>query len=288
MAAIKIRQDARLRGFSNHTTGLAPGHIQANPLVLPATYAADFANLCARNPVTCPLIGSSLKAGDPKRWDDPTLFSSNDIDIRTDLPKYNIYQSGKLIATQDNIQDTWSDDSVAFLIGCSDSFEQALADQGLIPRAWEQGTIVSMYQTQVRLKPSGIFAGGCEVVSMRPYRLEDIERVKSICRPYLKTHGEPVDWGWEALQRLGIKDIDQPDFGGGRSVFREREVPVFWDCGVTPQAAVMAAGSMIEGKVVAHTPGHMLVLDLTEEEMFKQQHSPFKQTLKEEPNHTVG
>ena len=288
MAATKIRRDARSGGFNSHTTGLAPGHVQANLLVLSKRYAPDFAGLCARNPVTCPLIGSSLEAGDPNILDDPTLFPSGDIDIRTDIPKYNVYEAGQLIATKDSIREEWSNDSVAFLIGCSYSFERALADAGLTPRAWEQGTVVSMYQTQVILNPSGIFAGACQVVSMRPYRPEDIERVRSICRPYLKTHGEPIDWGWDALQRLGIKDIDKPDFGGGRMGFREGEVPVFWGCGVTPQAAVVSAGNKIEGKVMAHTPGHMLVLDLTEEEMFRPKCSSFVQKLGDELNHTAA
>jgi len=124
-----------------------------------------------------------------------------------------------------------------------------------------------MFTTSSRLNPAGIFTGATMVVSMRPYRPEDIERVREITRPYVKTHGEPVAWGWNALDELGIRDVNKPDFGPVTE-FRDGEVPVFWGCGVTPQVAVMAAAEKIPGKVMSHKPGSMLVLDITEDQLF--------------------
>lgn len=65
------------------------------------------------------------------------------------------------------------------------------------------------------------------VVSMRPYRLDGVERVREVTRPYGATHGEPVVWGWDGAERLGIRDIELPDWGKAQ-VSEEGEVPVFW------------------------------------------------------------
>jgi uncharacterized protein YcsI (UPF0317 family) len=142
--------DARLK-FRNgaldaQTSNIAPGHIQANLLVLPSAVAKDFRDLCARNPVPCPLLATSTRPGDPYSFDNPKAFS-HEVDIRTDVPKYNIYRSGKLIATKSDIKDEWTEDHVAFLIGCSFSFESALEKADLPCRHWEEGRNVSMYKT---------------------------------------------------------------------------------------------------------------------------------------------
>ena len=230
--ALKVRQDAREGSLDAPTTGLALGHIQANLIVLPSSIAADFEILCARNPVPCPLLGKSITPGDPHSFAPRNLFASSDspadfIDIRTDIPQYNIYQNGKLLESKSEILDQWSDSSVAFLIGCSFSFEAALTDAGLPPRQIQQSCNVPMYRTNVKLNPAGIFTGATQVVSMRPYLPQDIERVRDVTRPFVKTHGEPVAWGWEAAREFGIKDIDNPDFGDAVK-FEEGEVPVFW------------------------------------------------------------
>lgn len=211
------------------------------------------------------------------------------IDIRTDLPRYNIYESGVLI--QGGITDVtafWTSDSVAFLIGCSFSFETALANADLVPRHVEMGRNVPMYRTKIPLCPAGVFTGSTMVVSMRPYRRKDIERVRDITREFGVTHGEPVDWGWGALERLGIDDIDIVTFGdnpltkdgrplgearkqlskgaeGCADLTAEEEIPMFWGCGVTPQEVVMRAGSKILATVIGHMPGHMLVMDVKDD-----------------------
>ena len=174
----------------------------------------------------------STVPGDPHSFTPSTLFSQSDhpadiIDIRTDVPVYNIYQNGKLLQEKDNISDEWNDSSVAFLIGCSFSFEAALTDAGLPPRQIQQSCNVPMYKTNVKLNPAGIFTDATQVVSMRPYLPQDIERVRDVTRPFIKTHGEPIAWGFDAVREFGIRDLDNPDFGDAVR-FEEGEVPVFW------------------------------------------------------------
>jgi len=298
---IAVRLAARSGDLSSPTAGLAPGSLQANLLVLPSKFACEFRNLCARNPVPCPLLAESSAPGrfDSFRSHIPgvgnhELFLAPEdgscaIDIRTDVPRYNIYRTGKLVeAGAANIRGHWNeDDSVAFLLGCSFSFETALMEAGLTPRHIEKGSNVPMYRTKIPLCAAGIFHGSTYVVSMRPYRNKEIESVRKITRAFGLTHGEPIDWGWDAVARLGIEDVGVVDWGDvpltadgrkfvGRKVgsnrvgfsgedCEEEEVPVFWGCGVTPQEAVMRAGDRIEGLVMGHMPGHMLVLDIGEE-----------------------
>lgn len=289
-----IRAAARAQVLTSPTTGLAPSHIQANLLVLPSCYAKDFRQLCERNPVPCPLLAESSSPGRHDSFishipgvEDGELFIGN-VDIRTDIPRYNIYDRGSLVESGcTDVKNVWTDDSVAFLIGCSFSFEAALTEAGLIPRHIEKGRNVPMYRTNIPLNPSGVFQGSTYIVSMRPYKRRDIEQVRDITRPFIRTHGEPIGWGWDAVDRLGIRNIDVPEFGDatlttdGRFFGEARnaklsklagededeEVPVFWGCGVTPQEAVMKAGKKIKGKLIGHKPGHMLVLDLRDDQL---------------------
>ncbi|KAI9798709.1 MAG: hypothetical protein M1825_005036 [Sarcosagium campestre] len=262
-AAALVRLQCRSGTLTGPTAHLAPGHTQANLLVLPSAAAADFRDLCERNPVICPKLAISAQKGEPASIT-PSLYVANAFDLRTDLPKYNVYRSGVLMATKSDIFEEWDrKDHVAFLIGCSFSFESALHAQGLTPRHRARGSNVSMFTTSMRLHPAGIFTEVHAIVSMRPYLPEDIPRVRDITRPFFNMHGEPLDWGWNACARLGINDIQKPEFGDPVE-FLPGEVPVFWGCGVTPQAAVMAAGDKIQGLVMAQAPGHMLVLDSTD------------------------
>ncbi|KAI0596062.1 hypothetical protein F4775DRAFT_329400 [Biscogniauxia sp. FL1348] len=274
-------RDVRLAARSNRltvpTSGLAATYLQANLLILPSRYAADFRLLCARNPVPCPLMGESVETG---AYDSiksnimglpgPRILA--DADIRRDAPRYNVYHDAKLVKQGClDITEEWTEDHVAFLVGCSFSFETALIAAGLTPRHTALGRNVPMYRTTIPLCPAGVFTGSTYVVSMRSYKASDIERVRDITRGYNATHGEPIAWGWDALQKLGIVDIDMPQWGDspltedGRRLSEVKDsdddVPVFWGCGVTPQEAVMVAG--IKGTVMAHAPGHMLLLDCT-------------------------
>lgn len=210
-----------------NTAGVAPGYLQANLLVLPVKYAADFYELCLRNPVACPLLGTTANPGDPHAIKPKGCIQSADFDIRTDFPRYRVYERGRYLESRCDLLDVWTPDHVGFLIGCSFSFEDALTAAGLPPRHQKTRSIVAMYRSNIPLLPAGIFTGARCIVSMRPYRPEQIERVREVTRPYLSTHGEPVAWGWDGAKQLGITDIDRPDFGEPQ-VFEGGEVPVFW------------------------------------------------------------
>ncbi|KAJ9150088.1 hypothetical protein NKR19_g5438 [Coniochaeta hoffmannii] len=281
---LSVRHASRSGALQTVTSGLAPSHLQANLIVLPSRYAADFRLLCARNPVPCPLLAESSSPGSFSSLKSHLTTSTGrsvpvaaDIDLRRDAPAYRLYRDGKLVSSEESrdIVDVWADDHVGFLIGCSYSFESALSSAGLTPRHITLNRNVAMYRTTIPLSPAGIFTGGTYVVSMRPYRRSEIERVRDITRPFVQTHGEPIAWGWEGMRQLGITDITKPEWGDqvlgldGQTVFSEEDeefVPVFWGCGVTPQNAVMMAG--LEGMVMGHAPGYMIVLDVREEEVF--------------------
>ncbi|KAL2006767.1 hypothetical protein VTN00DRAFT_9435 [Thermoascus crustaceus] len=244
-----------------NTSGAAPGFLQANLLVLPSKYAGHFRDLCLRNPVSCPLLGVT-SPGDPHTVSPAGCIKSPDFDLRTDFPKYRVYKGGKFVGSRTNLLDVWTPDHVGFLIGCSFSFEDALTAAGLQPRHQITGSVVSMFRSNIPVLPAGVFSGAKCIVSMRPYRPEDLERVRDVTRPFLSTHGEPVAWGYDGAKEIGIEDVTKPDFGEPQ-VFEEGEVPVFWACGVTPQMVVESAGDKVEGLVFAHEPGHMLVTDWT-------------------------
>ncbi|KAK0238709.1 hypothetical protein EDD85DRAFT_518096 [Armillaria nabsnona] len=258
-----IRSLCRADAFKEASTaGICAGHVQANVIILPQKYADDFRWLCLRNPVSCPLLGET-KPGDP-RVPEHLAFKS---DIRTDCPLYNIYRDGVFVESKPSLEDYWQPDSIAFFIGCSYSFEAALAESKLAPRHTELGRNVPMYRTNVPLMAAGAFSGHM-VVSMRPYPVSQIPKVRDITRPYFLAHGEPVAYGPDGAKALGLSDFDgsNPDFGDPTEI-REGEIAVYWGCGVTPQVAVMDSG--IEGTVMGHAPGQMLVLDMVNEAVCK-------------------
>lgn len=278
-AGLDARLAARANRHTKSTSGLAPYHVQANLIILPSRYASDFRDLCARNPVPCPLLAESQTPGDFSRLKShlPTILNGDKIaahlDLRRDCPRFNVYVDSKL-ANEGilDIESQWTNDHVAFLIGCSYSFESALSAANLPPRHFVMDRNVPMYRTNIPLNPAGVFTDSTYVVSMRPYKKSDIPKIRAITRRYLPAHGECIAWGWDALQRLNIKDIDSPQWGDapltldGRPLSEvagdDDNVPVFWGCGVTPQDAVMKAG--LEGVIMGHAPGCMLVLDCLE------------------------
>lgn len=261
----EFRIKCREQQFVDHTSNVCPGYVQANLIVLPQLIASDFHDLCLRNPVPCPLLATTIP-GDPTKLNENNVLYDKDINIAKDIPKYNVYEAGKLISQTPDISDEWTKGHVGFLIGCSFSFENALSKAGLPPKNVTQGTCVSMYRTKRYLNPAGIFTDCTYVVSMRPYRPKDVEIVREITRKFKQYHGEPIAWGYDdAYNKLGIEDINKPDFGDPIPI-NEDEIPVFWACGVTPQAAVESLASKVEGKCMGHTPGHMLILDLKDEE----------------------
>jgi uncharacterized protein YcsI (UPF0317 family) len=230
------------------TSGLAPGFVQGNIAILPQALAADFMRFCQLNPKPCPLIGSSA----PGDWRLPAL--GEDLDIRTDLPRYRVWRNGELAVEPDNINEFWRDDLVSFVIGCSFSFEEALMADGIEMRHITLNRNVPMYRTSIATAEAGPFHGPM-VVSMRPMRPADAIRAIQITTRFPAVHGAPVHIGKPEM--IGIKDIAKPDYGDALPV-REDEIPVFWACGVTPQSVIATAKPEF---CITHYPGSMLVTD---------------------------
>ncbi len=247
-SAREARQAIRAGRWRRHTSGLAPAHVQGNVVILPAAQASDFLRFCQRNPKPCPLLAVS-EPGDPML---PTLGA--DVDIRSDVPLYRVWRDGELVGEPTDIGALWQGDLVSFVLGCSFSFEHALIEAGIELRHVRQGRNVAMYRTNIQTTPAGSFRGPL-VVSMRPMKAADAIRAVQITARVPAVHGAPVHLGDPAL--IGIADIEHPDFGDPVDI-EAGELPVFWACGVTPQAVVMAAKPTF---CITHAPGYMLVTD---------------------------
>ena len=243
-ARLAIRRDAH----AGPTSGLAPGFVQANLAILPHALAEDFLQFCRRNPKPCPLIGVSAP-GDPHI---PEL--ADDLDIRTDLPRYRVWRDGALSDEPADFVKFWGDVLVTFAIGCWFSFEQALLDGGIELRHMTCDCTVPMYRTAVETVPAGPFRGPL-VVSMRPMKPADAIRAVQITTRFPSVHGAPVHLG--KPESIGIKDIAKPDWGDAVPI-HDDEIPVFWACGVTPQSVIMAVKPEF---CITHYPGAMLVTD---------------------------
>ena len=239
----------RSGGFTGPTSGLAPGNVQANLVILPKALANDFLRFAQANPKPCPVLAVS-EPGDPTF---PTL--ARDLDIRTDLPRYRVWRHGELVEEPTDIGHVWRDDLVSFAIGCSFSFEEALIEDGIEVRHIACGCNVPMYRTSIPCVPAGVFHGPL-VVSMRPLRPADAIRAVQITSRFPSVHGAPVHLGMP--EQIGIKDIGKPDYGDAVPVGAD-ELPVFWACGVTPQAAIAAVKPEF---CITHAPGSMLITDL--------------------------
>ncbi len=244
-----VRLACRSGAFSGQTSGLAPGHVQGNLAILPQSLAADFLRFCHKNPKPCPVIGVA-EPGDPHL---PELGA--DLDIRTDLPRYRVWKDGALLEEPTDITPWWRDDLVAFVIGCSFSFEEALLADGIPLRHIERGSNVPMWRTSIPTEAAGPFHGPL-VVSMRPLRPADAIRAIQITSRFPAVHGAPVHIGKPEL--IGIADLGKPDYGDAVPVEAD-ELPVFWACGVTPQSVIAAVRPPF---AITHAPGAMLVTDL--------------------------
>jgi uncharacterized protein YcsI (UPF0317 family) len=247
-----VRQACRCGRLAEQTSGLAPGFAQANLVVLPRDEAYDFLRFCRANPKPCPLLDVT-EPGDPTpRHVAPTA------DLRTDLPRYRVWEHGQLVEEPTDIMRWWRDDLVSFVIGCSFTFEAAMLRAGVPVRHIELGRNVPMYRTNIPCQPAGQFHGPL-VVSMRPLRPADAIRAVQITSRYPSVHGAPVHLGLP--EQIGIRDLSHPDFGDAVPI-ADNELPVFWACGVTPQAAIMSARPPF---AITHSPGCMFVTDVLDE-----------------------
>jgi uncharacterized protein YcsI (UPF0317 family) len=244
-----VRALVRSGTIAGPTAGMCSGYAQANLAVLPKDLAYDFLLFTQRNPRSCPVLEvSDLGSRE-------LSFLAKDADLATDIPKYRLYNKGVLEGEYDDVRSLWRDDFVAFLIGCSFSFEAELLEAGVPVRHIEEGRNVPMYRTSIECAPAGAFHGNM-VVSMRPIPYGLVVKATEITASMPRVHGAPVHIGDPAA--IGIADIARPDFGDAVTI-KEGEVPVFWPCGVTPQDAIMRTKPEI---AITHAPGHMFISDV--------------------------
>lgn len=249
----EARQWIREQRWQKPTAGMANGYTQANLAILPRSHAFDFLLFCQRNPKPCPVIdvtdpGSAI----------PRLVAP-DANLLTDIPKYRVYRHGVLTEETTSIEHVWQDDMVAFLLGCSFTFERAMLENGIPVRHIEEECNVPMYVTNIACERAGAFSGPM-VVSMRPVPYDQVVRAVQVTSRFPAVHGAPVHIGDPSA--IGIQAIERPDFGDPVPI-REGEVPVFWACGVTPQAVAMQSKPEI---MITHAPGHMFITNLRDEQ----------------------
>lgn len=240
--------------WHRHTSGLCPGYTQANLAILPLEAAFEFLVFCQRNPRPCPVLDVT-EPGSPH----PRLLAPS-ADVRTDLPLYRIYRRGELQAEVDDITPYWRDDLVAFLLGCSLTFDWALLNAGVPLRHREEDKITAVYVTNIPCTPAGRFHGPL-VVSMRPMSPTHAIRATQITSRYPSNHGAPVHIGDPAA--IGITDLSRVDYGDAVSV-KPGELPVFWACGVTPQAVALESKPEL---MITHAPGCMFISDVRDAEL---------------------
>ena len=250
----QVRDAIRDRCWTKVTAGLAPRYTQANLVVLAQEHAFDFLRFCLRNPKPCPLL-EVTDPGSPE-----PKVNAPGADLRTDVPRYRVYRQGELVEEVLDISPYWRDDLVAFLLGCSFTFEQALLDAGLPVRGLERDATFSAYITGLQCVPAGVFHGPT-VVTMRPMTPAQAVKAVQVTSRYPRAHGAPVHIGDPGV--IGIADLEKPEYGQPVEV-RPGEVPVFWACGITPQAVALESGVDL---MITHAPGHMFITDLRDEEL---------------------
>ncbi len=248
-----LRMLCRTGELDRPTSGLAPGRVQANLVVLPRDMAFDFLLFCQRNPKPCPLL-EVLEPGQTE----PSLAPG--ADIRTDLPRYRVYRNGEMAEEPTSLDAHWRDDLVTFLVGCSFTFERALTQAGIALRHIEEGKNGSMYVTNIPTTPAGAFSGPM-VVSMRAIHRSQVVKAVQTTSRFPGAHGAPVHLG--DPKAIGIEDLDKPDYGDAVEV-KSDETPVFWACGVTPQAVAQSCRPPL---MITHSPGHMFITDARDEDL---------------------
>jgi uncharacterized protein YcsI (UPF0317 family) len=255
VTAAEARAEFRENLLAQPTSGMAPGFVQANLAILPRESAFEFLLFCQRNPKPCPVI-DVIEAGSVE-----PVISAPGADIRTDVPRYLVYRDGVVTDELLDLKSIWQDDLVSFLLGCSFSFEHALIENGITLPHWETDKNVAMFKTNLQTTPAGPFAGPM-VVSMRWIPQDKVVRAVQATTRFPNTHGAPVHVG--NPEAIGVADPMKPDFGDAWEPAHPSDVPVFWACGVTPQAVAMASKPPL---MITHAPGHMFLTDLKDEDL---------------------
>ena len=244
----EMRELIRKGEWTHPTSGLCLTHVQAKMIVLPKDWAYDFLVFAQRNPKPCPILDIT------EPGDGEAKLIAPGSDVRTDIPGYRVWENGVLKDEPTDVLKYWRDDLVAFLLGCSFSFEGALIEAGIPIRHIDSGCNVPMYITNIQCNPAGRLSGPM-VVSMRPVKHSQVVKAALCTGRFPAVHGAPVHIGDPAV--IGIKDVNKPDFGDPVEI-RDGEVPVFWACGVTPQAVVMKSKPPF---AITHAPGLMFIGD---------------------------
>ena len=253
ITAKELRQLIRTGEWKTQTSGSASGYLQANLVMLPAEEAFNFLLFCVRNPKPCPIL-DVLEPGQTE----PIIAPG--ADLRTDLPRYKIFEAGEFKTDVEDVSDFFDANMVSFLLGCSFSFENAMVAAGLPIRNMEENVNVSMYITNRPCLDAGPFSAQL-VVTMRPMTPQQAVRAVQVTTRFHLTHGAPIHLG--DPREIGINALDRPDFGDPVTI-KPGEIPVFWACGVTSQ---LAATSAPLPRVITHAPGHMFVSDLKDEDL---------------------
>ncbi len=250
-----VRLAARNASFSQPTSGLAPDVVQTNVAILPQELAFHFLVFCQRNPKPCPVI-EVMEPGQTE-----AIISAPGSDIRSDVPRYRVYEHGQLVDEPTDISPYWRKDLVTFLLGCSFTFEHALIRNGITLPYYGTDKNVAMFRTNINTNPAGPFAGPMVVTHRWIPRGKVVRAVQATSR-FPAVHGAPVHIGNPS--EIGIKDLSKPDFGDPWPSQSSDDVPVFWACGVTPQAVAMASKPEL---IITHAPGHMFVTDMHDEDL---------------------
>ncbi len=248
-----LRSEIAAGNYQGTTEGLAPGYMQANLVILPEKLAFEFLLFCQRNPGACPV----LEVCEPGHFETRAVAEA---DIRTDFPRYRIYQRGVCIDEPTDITEYCRDDLVTFLLGCSFSMEEALLRAGLPLRHRAAGRSVPIYRTNIDCSPAGLFRGHM-VVTMRPFPGHLVSLAVQVMSRFPQAHGAPVHVG--EPQEIGIVDLDEVMFGEP-PVTEPGDVFLFTPCGVTPQLAAMHSEPEL---MISHYPAHMLVCDVKSQDL---------------------
>ncbi len=251
MSPADVRAKIRTGEIDYNTSGMCNGYAQGNLVILPKALAWDFLLFCQRNPKACPL----LEVADAGSRTFAQVAEGSD--IAKDFPRYFVYENGVKTGEYTDVSQFFEgrDDLVSFLIGCSFSFESALLEADIPVRQIEEGVNVPMFNTNIPCVPAGVFSGNM-VVSMRPIPHAQVPAAVSITAAMPRVHGAPVQVGYP--EAIGVADPTKPDFGDAVTI-KEGEVPVFWPCGVTPQAVLMHSKPAF---AITHAPGHMFITDV--------------------------
>ena len=251
----EYRSLVRRGEWTGETHGVCSGYAVTDMVIIPKEYAYDYLVFCHRNPRALSIVDIT-EVGSPHP---PRL--APDADLRTDLPRYIVYQDGQVIDEPTDIGKYWRDDLVGLLLGCSGSFDWALKAANVQYRG------NGVFSTNIPCIPSGPFCGNL-AVSCRLFKTaHDAVRTIQISSRHFIMHGPPIHIGDPAV--IDIKDLSQPDLihpWGGLAAREpvEGEVAMFWPCSATNR--VVALEAKLPLMIVDHLRC-MLVTDKRPEEL---------------------